>query len=133
MAPELSVQPPLGVTGKPTYLTIGGKPTDDFTIWNPVDEEWIEIEASSVYEIDWGDRFQPGTNRTITESQGGPWPDGDVRHTYSTKDASVTITVTQRWTAVWFAGDEAGVIEDLVTEGAIQGYQVVGLEAVRMR
>ena len=131
--PQLSIQPGFGVTGKRVFLTIGGKPTDDFDIWNPVDEEMIEVEATSTYVIDWGDRFNPKDNRMVTESQGGPWRDGDLTHVYTTVDPDVTIKVTQRWTATWFAGDEAGVLEGLETEAAIDDYVVGQIQAVRIR
>ena len=132
-SPTLKVEPPFGVTGKPSFLTIGANSTDDFEIWNPIDEEMVYIEASSVYEVDWGDRFNTESSRIVTESQGGPWPTGDIRHIYTTADDGVKIRVRQRWTAIWFAGDEVGWLDDLVTEGSIDDYRVIGIEAIRTR
>ena len=48
---------------------------------------------------------------TGTTSQGGPYPNGDLRHQYIER-GSPTIEVTQRWTARWSAGGQSGTIAD---------------------
>lgn len=131
--PEIKLQPPFAVTGKPTYLEIVGERAKQFEVMNEIDGEMVVIEATSDYVVDWGDRFNPRTNLTTTTSQGGPWPDGDVTHTYTHVDPGVTITVTQRWRAVWSSGEDGGVLEGLSTTARVDDYRVTEIEAVRIR
>jgi hypothetical protein len=132
-APELKLQPPFAITGKPTYLEIVGEQHKEFEVENEIDGEMVVIEATSDYVVDWGDRFNPKTSVVTTSSQGGPWPDGDVTHVYTHTDPDVTISVTQRWTAVWSSGDDSGVLEGMTTTATVTNYRVGQIEAVRRR
>jgi hypothetical protein len=113
--PTLSASPTIAITGLDTFLTIGGPTTVTWSgtaLGMPVD-----INVTSTYDIDW-DEPKPDASKpngaakiTGTTSQGGPWPNGDLRHQYIER-GSATIQVTQRWTAHWSVGSESGVLAD---------------------
>jgi hypothetical protein len=122
----LAVTPDYAITGKTVYLRIGGAPTATFHVDNPLGPA-VDIAATSRYIVDWGDGSAP----TTTASQGGPWPDGDVTHVYDRAASTVTITVTQAWSATWTAGPgEGGALDNLRTGGSLS-LRVEQLQAVR--
>lgn len=123
--PALEVVPGYALTGKPVYLQIHGDPARAFDVDNPLGDD-VTISASSTYEIDWGDH----SPTTRTSSQGGPWPNGDVTHTYVNVTPGTTITVTQRWSATWRAGASGGQLDGLQTTGTLT-FPVTQLQAVR--
>jgi hypothetical protein len=127
--PTLTIEPDHAVTGLPVYLQIAGERTWSETVDNPIGDD-VTITATSDYIIDWGDQRQPPTTTT---SQGGPWPDGDVTHTYTDAAQSRTITVTQRWTATWRAGPATGTLTELRTQAPPLTLEVRQLQAVRDR
>jgi hypothetical protein len=110
--PTLTAAPGYAIAGKPIYLQIGGPTTQTLPVPNPIGAP-ITITTTSRYHIDWGD----GTHTTTT-SQGGPYPHGDVTHTYSTA-ATVTITVAQHWDATWTAGGAGGTLTGLQTDATL--------------
>lgn len=131
-SPSLSVMPGRAVTGLPTYLEIGG----DLALTESFPPEvalgyTITMEIRSTYDVDWGD----GTVVTGLSSQGGPYPDGDVRHTYQVVDADNVVGVTQRWTATWSAsgpgGTAGGTISDELFTTASVPLEVGQIQAVR--
>lgn len=86
------------VPGLAAYLEIGGDPHPTEVIPNPIGPA-ITITMTPRYEISWGD----GTPAFSTESQGGPYPSGDLTHTY--QDAGgFEVTVEAYWRATWSAG-----------------------------
>lgn len=122
--PVLKVVPDYAITGKLVYLQIGGAKDQRFDVQNPVGDD-VSISATSRYVVDWGD-----STETTTTSQGGPWPDGDITHSYTETAPSVTITVTQLWSATWRAGRAAGDLRDLQTTSTLT-LPVTQLQAVR--
>jgi hypothetical protein len=111
--PSLTSRPDYAITGRPTYLEIGGPPSLDVDIADPVSGQVVHVHATSVYTVNWGDRWaDPSDARsastTVTTSQGGPYPDGDVIHTYRHVDGHLMIAVRQEWTANWSAGPGLG-------------------------
>jgi hypothetical protein len=129
--PTLAIPPGRAIVGKPAYLTIHG----------PHHQRWhfdalgyaIDLAATSTYTIDWGD----GTTHTDITTQGGPWPDGDLRHTYQ-HAGHYHVTVTQHWTATWTAasadGTTSGTIDGvLTTTGTLTNFPVQQIQAVRNR
>lgn len=123
--PVLSVVPDYAITGKLVYLQITGPREQRFDVDNPIGDD-VAITATSQYLVDWGD----GTKATTTTSQGGPWPAGDVTHTYVDTAPTRTITVKQVWTAGWSAGSGQGTLTDLSTTAAL-GLPVTQVQAVR--
>jgi hypothetical protein len=122
--PTLKIDPDYAVTGKRVYLQIAGERTKHFDVSDPLGPV-IGIDATSTYVVDWGD----GTSDTTTSS-GGPWPDGDVSHVYTTANPSQTITVAQQWSATWQAGGQQGALNGLRTDGSLT-FRVVEVQAVR--
>lgn len=121
--PTLATNPTRVITGLDTFLSIGGSQTVN---WSGIAlGQQVRLEVTSSYDIDWGDpRPDPTTPNgrariTGTTSQGGPYPNGDLRHQYIER-GSATIQVTQRWTAHWSAGGESGTLADrLLTSSSL--------------
>jgi hypothetical protein len=126
--PQPRIQPGEAIVGKAAYLEIGGSRSGS---WH-VEEmgESIDLSATSVYDIDWGD----GSWTRGVASNGGPWPSGDVRHVY-THDGRYTITVHQRWSATYStaSGASGSVPGTLQTRGSIPDFPVIEVQAVRNR
>lgn len=121
--PSLSTNPTRAITGLDTFLVIGG---DQTVTWSGTAlGQQVSLKVESAYDIDWGDprpdeSTPNGRARTTgTTSQGGPYPNGDLRHQYIER-GSATIKVTQRWTAHWSAGGESGTLADrLLTNSSL--------------
>lgn len=129
-SPTLDITPDYAVAGKRVYLQITGPKATTFHVANPIGPA-VDISATSRYVIDWGD----GTPLTTTNSQGGPWPDGDVTHVYDRATTTVTIRVTQRWSATWTAATATGpggTLDDLRT-GSTLTLRVEQVQPVRNR
>jgi hypothetical protein len=122
--PTLRMAPDYAVTGKRAYLQIDSDRSRHFDVPNPLGPP-ISIEAISRYVVDWGD----GTVETTT-SAGGPWPDGDLTHVYTTSAPARTIRVAQQWSATWAAGGQQGVLDNLLTSGTLT-FRVTQVQAVR--
>jgi hypothetical protein len=122
--PTLAMSPDYAVAGKRVYLQIGGERSKHFDVPDPLGLP-IAIEATSHYVVDWGD----GTLESTT-STGGPWPDGDVTHVYTTARPAMTIRVAQEWSATWQAGDQQGGLDGLHTDGSMT-FRVTEVQAVR--
>ncbi len=88
MAPENSA-----MTGMAGYLEIGG---DNPALVTCLGEE---IVATARYVIHWDDG-----HTTETQSQGGPYPDGDVRHAYA-DTGEREIVVEAYWRGEWNGQD----------------------------
>jgi hypothetical protein len=128
--PALATKPDHAVTGKKVYLEILGPRTWRQVIDNPIGDD-ITITATSDYVVDWGDPAHP--DKTVTTSQGGPWPDGDVTHVYTDAFPERDIVVTQRWTATWTAGSQSGTLTQLQTQSQPLRIEVRQIQAVRDR
>lgn len=127
-SPVPRIQPGRAIAGKTAYLEVGGPGQRDFTIADPLGGPGAQIHATPTYRIDWGD----GTV-TETSSNGGPWPHGDVTHTYQ-RTGRYDVLVTARWTARWSgAAGEGGDLTGLTTEGRISRFLVTEIQAVRER
>ena len=81
--------------------------------------------ATGRYYVDWGD----GTNTGPHSAEGGPWPDGDIKHEYIHIGA-YDVVVTERWTATWSFGAQSGVLDELRTVGRIDDFPVQQIQAV---
>ena len=83
------------------------------------------FQLTSTVTVDWGDGEVTGPVATV----GGPYPDGDLRHTYI-RQGAYDIVVTQAWEATWQVGGESGTVTGLVTEAVLEGFPVQEIEAV---
>lgn len=128
--PTLDIEPDFAITGKKVFLQIGGRNRWTKTIDNPIGDD-IVITATSEYVIDWDDPTASGL--TVTKSQGGPWPSGDVTHVYVDTSALRQIRVIQRWKASWRAGALTGTLSELRTQAPPLGLEIRELQAVRNR
>lgn len=127
--PTLDITPDYAVAGKRVYLQIGGAKRTSFHVDNPLGPA-VDINAHSTYVVDWGD----GTPPTTTDSQGGPWPHGDVTHVYDRATDATTIRLSQQWSANWRAADGSaqGALADLRT-GSTLTFRVEQVQPVRNR
>ncbi len=94
------------ITGLTSYLEIGGEIPYVIGVPNPIGAD-ITVRATPRYEISWGDGAI-----TRTRSQGGPYPSGDLTHTY-TEVGTVTVEVDAYWTGTWQAGGQGGDLPEL--------------------
>jgi len=131
--PSLRTSPPRTLTGLDTFLTIGGRQN---VSWSGTALGYqVRLEVSSTYDVDWGDPRPDGSTAngrariTGTTSQGGPYPNGDLRHQYIER-GSATIRVTQRWTAHWWAGGESGTLADRLLTSSSLSLPIDELQAV---
>ncbi len=127
--PEPYIAPGKAITGLRAFLEIGGPRTRTQT-FNVFGYDLTITATASSYDVDWGDG---SSSRNLTSS-GGPWPNGDVRHVFTTQGA-YTVRVLERWTGTWsLAGGGGGSVDGtLSSEGRIDAFPVVQVQAVRNR
>jgi hypothetical protein len=127
-SPAPRIQPGRAIAGKLAFLELGGPGARSFDLADPLGGPGAHVEAHPTYRVDWGD----GTV-TETTSSGGPWPRGDVTHTYQ-RTGHYDVVVTARWAARWTSGaDGGGDLSGLTTEGRIARFPVTEVQAVRER
>lgn len=125
--PSPRIAPGYMLAGKLAYLEAGSQPTARFE--HPTPLGTLVIEATSLLFVDWGDG--PGLDGPHV-GPGGPWPDGNVTHFWTTTDR-YDIRVIQRWTARWTLAGATGTLQGLETQGLIDDFEVRQLQAVRNR
>jgi hypothetical protein len=104
-SPELWIAPGHAITGLPAFLEIDGPSSNSWPFGPEEAAGWaITLHADSTYDVDWGD----GHVRSGVRSQGGPWPDGDLHHTYQHRAEENVVVVTRRWSARWEATGPGG-------------------------
>lgn len=123
--PDPTAQPGWALTGMPTYLEIGADTVYDQTLTGELLPVAVTVSGSATYHVDWGD----GTTTTHTSS-GGPYPDGDVVHTYAHAADEVEIVVTPVWELEWSAAGLTMPLE-IVLEPATYQLPVRELQSVR--
>jgi len=94
--PQPEVAPVWAITGLPSYLEPGVQTNLEQTFATILGPLTITATGAEI-EVDWGDGT---TSNTVDPALGGPWPNGDITHSY-TDVGTVTITVTQYWTGTW--------------------------------
>jgi hypothetical protein len=125
--PEPYIAPGRAITGMFAYLeTRGGTAhtyTEPNTPFGP-----MTVVAKGKYYVDWGD----GTRTGPHSAEGGPWPDGKIKHEYL-HIGEYDVVVTERWTATWSFGDQSGTLDELRTVGRIDDFPVQQIQAVVLR
>jgi len=125
--PSPRIAPGYMLAGKMAYLEAGSQSTARFE--HPTPLGTLVIEAAGRLMVDWGD----GSGLTGPHTgPGGPWPDGNITHFWTTA-ATYDVRVVQRWTGRWSLAGVAGPLDGLETEGVIDDFEVRQLQAVRNR
>ena len=125
--PAPYVAPGWALAGNPAYLVDRGPASRAFSV--PAGGlGTLEVHASSVLYVDWGDGRTSGPFR----APGLPWPSGDINHVW--QDAGTyRVTVTQDWFATWRLGGQSGYLQGLSTTAVLPAFEVRPLVAVRNR
>jgi hypothetical protein len=102
------------ITGLAAYLETNGTLSHAVET-SPTPLGPIQVEATSVYWVDWGDG-SPEAGPFAFE--GEAYPSGRIWHGYRNR-GDYTVTVRQAWTAEWRLGADSGTVEGLQTEASI--------------
>lgn len=121
------VAPGWALAGNPGYLVDRAPATRSFSV--PVAGlGTLEVNASSVLYVDWGD----GRTTGPFTAPGLPWPSGDITHVWQSS-GTYRVTVTQDWFATWQLGGQSGYLQGLSTTAALSAFGVRPLVPVRDR
>ncbi len=124
--PEPRIEPGYAITGKRAFLETGGVVHQPFTRDTPLGT--LTLAATGRFTVDWGDGTVTGPHDFVGE----PWPDGRITHVYE-RTATVTVTVTEEWTATWQLAGQSGTLDALRTEAVIAEFPIHEIQAVRNR
>lgn len=120
---QITVQPPNGVLSNlPAYFQAQQPALHPQQFGGPQVTETITITAAH-YTWEWGDNTAP----LATDDPGGPYPDGQVTHTYDSA-AHVTVALTTEWSATYtitVAGDTFGPYNATGTVQRTQRFPIV--------
>lgn len=122
--PEMSA--PEGISGATHSLDLN---IPDAQTFRTETGEFGELRATAHgrFTINWGD----GTTSTHT-SAGGPWPDGDIWHTW-TKSGNYDIAVQADWVLDWSLGSYSGTLVGLGTDATLEDWSVIEAQALITR
>lgn len=121
--PEPYIAPGWAITGKYAYLETRGQLRHTFTKDTPIGP--LRIISTGRYFVDWGDGEKTGPHTV----EGGPWPDGQIIHTYI--DVGLyDVVVTEEWTATWSLGPAGGSLSGQRTIGRIDDFRVEQIQVV---
>ncbi len=121
--PQPYIAPGWAITGKYAYLETRGQLRHVFTKGTPIGP--LEITSTGRYFVDWGDGEKTGPYST----EGGPWPDGTITHTYI-HVGHYDVVVTEEWTATWRLGPASGNLSGQRTVGRIDDFRVEQIQVV---
>lgn len=127
-SPAPVVAPGWAITGLPAYLEPGTETSVQETFDTVLGPLTITAAGETV-AVDWGDGATTGP---VSTASGGPYPDGDITHTY-VEVGTVTITVTQYWTGTWSlpAAGAGGSFDDAIPRATgIGEFEVRQVQAV---
>lgn len=124
--PKARIAPGWAITGKRAYLEVDMPLDRRFEHDTPMGP--LVVRSSARITVDWGD----GARTRAVRSQGGPWPGGDLTHTW-TDAGAVDVVVRAGWTAQWTLGPYAGSLQRLSTSAVIDDFPVREVQAVRTR
>jgi hypothetical protein len=125
--PAPRIPPGWALTGKLAYLEAGGRASQQFD--NPTPAGDLAITATGRIWVDWGDGA--GLSGPYPDL-GGPYPSGDITHTFDLTGA-YPVRVVEQWSATWSLAGQSGDLVALRTEGDIPAFAVRQLESVRNR
>ena len=121
--PQPYIAPGWAITGKYAYLETRGQLRHEFTKGTPIGP--LQITSTGRYYVDWGDGERTGPH----SAEGGPWPDGEITHTYIDV-GHYDVVVTEEWTANWSLGPASGSLSGQRTVGRIDDFRVEQLQVV---
>jgi len=121
--PAPSIAPGWAITGKTAYLETHGERQHDYSRDTPFGP--LNLTATGRYSVNWGD----GTTTGPYDVEGGPWPNGQITHTYINV-GRYNVVVTEQWSSSWHLGGENGTLTGLETEGGIDNFRVEQIQAV---
>ena len=121
--PQPYIAPGWAITGKTAYLETRGQLTHTFTKDTPIGP--LRINSTGAYYVDWGD----GTKTGPHDTEGGPWPDGTITHTYI-HVGHYDVVVTEEWSADWNLGPAGGRLTGQRTVGRIDDFRVEQIQVV---
>lgn len=125
--PDPYIAPGRAITGMFAYVETRNTTTHTYTEPNTPFGA-LTVVATGRYYVDWGD----GTHTGPHSAEGGPWPDGKIKHEYI-HVGTYDVVVTERWTATWSFGDRSGNLDELRTVGRIDDFPVQQIQAVVLR
>jgi hypothetical protein len=121
--PQPYIAPGWAITGKYAYLETRGQLRHVFTKGTPIGP--LQITSTGRYYVDWGDGETTGPH----SAEGGPWPDGEITHTYIDV-GHYDVVVTEEWTAAWSLGPAGGSLNGQRTVGRIDDFRVEQIQVV---
>lgn len=121
--PVPSIAPGWAITGKTAFLETHGERRHDYSQATPFGP--LGLTATGQYYVDWGD----GQTTGPYDVEGGPWPDGQITHTY-VNVGHYDVVVTEKWSSSWHLGGESGTLSGLQTEGGIPDFRVEQIQVV---
>ena len=121
--PQPHIAPGWAITGKTAYLETRGQLTHTFTKDTPIGA--LQIRSTGGYFVDWGDGTKTGPHHT----EGGPWPEGTITHTYI-HVGTYDVVVTEEWSANWSLGPANGNLTGQRTVGRIEDFRVEQVQVV---
>jgi hypothetical protein len=125
--PQPQIPPGYAITGKTAYLVTNGTTAPpDYEENTPLGP--LEIHATGVYLVDWGDGSPP-TWTGPYNAEGQPWPNGQITHVYENV-GKYTVTVQEQWTATWRLAGAGGTLTGLATTAVIPNFGVEQLQAI---
>lgn len=122
--PVPRIAPGWAITGKRAFLEVGMPLETKFEQATPLGP--LLIDASASISVDWGD----GTRTRAARTAGGPWPDGDLTHTW-TSSGTVDVVVRAHWTARWTLGPYRGSLDRISTAATLERFVVREVQGLR--
>ena len=127
--PQPRIQPGWAIAGKDAFVELGGA-SSVTRHFNAFGYDLTITATATTNDIGWGDSFRTDGTR----SNGGPWPDGDLTHVW-TSAGTYDVVITRHWTGVWSLTGQAAqpVPGQLHTTATLDDFEVRGYQAVRNR
>jgi hypothetical protein len=123
--PDPDIRPGWALTGMPAYLEVGAPAVHSTVLSGDALPVSIEFEATATYRVDWGDGH-------VSEhaSSGGPWPEGDIVHTYA--DAiDRTVVVTPVWSVTASGAGQTFTFPEVELVGSELALPIREMQSVR--